>query len=244
MHSDSTLRTDSVATLATSAPAHWNLALALCVLLLTGVSCTDETNSESTEIVVEQIQAPTHLRTQTLTLENTSFNGQRGAGFGDLYEATALGGENAAKNAERIDFRHQYRGRDIGNRRSFENMTTKKRWDRLGLFTDVTPTESLISSTSLDEATFDEIGNATELVASFEFQTLLDDTTDRYRRAYLSNEEDEPLATVFAFVDKKGRRGLFKVLKAETAPIGTVAEGTITIEIKIEDPGSEGEASP
>jgi hypothetical protein len=220
----------------------WRLTLALCALAFFNLSCSEEkppeppqTAAEVKEIEVEVAPPPTYLRINTLTLQNTSLDGQRGTGYADMYAGTAHGGKNASDNADQIDFRHQYRGRDIGNQRSFENMTTKKRWDRTGLFTNVSPTESKIVITSLDVSSFDLISNDEDLVNSFEFRPLLESDAARYRRAYLSNAADEPTATVFAFIDKKGRRGLFKVLDAETAPIDTVSEGMITIVIKVED---------
>jgi hypothetical protein len=217
------------------------LTLALCALALFNLSCSEEKPPEppptavEVEIGVEKAPPPTHLRINTLTLQNASLDGQSGTGYADLYSGTAHGGKDASDNADQLDFRHQYRGRDIGNQRSFENLTTKKRWDRTGLFTNASPTESKIVITSLDESSFDLIGNDDDLVNSFNFQPLLESDANRYRRAYLSNAADEPTATVFAFIDKKGRRGLFKVLDAETAPVDTVSEGTVTIEIKIED---------
>jgi hypothetical protein len=215
----------------------WKLALGLCAMAFFNVFCSEETPPEPppTVVEVEEVAPPTHLRINTLTLQNTSLDGQMGTGYADLYSGMAYGGQDASDNAGRIDFRHQYRGRDIANKRSFESMTTKSRWDRAGLFTDATPTESKIERTALDEVAFDSIENEGDLVRSFDFQPMLEASASRHRRAYLSNVEDEPLSTVFAFIDKNGRRGLFKVLRAETAPINTVSEGKITIEVKIED---------
>jgi hypothetical protein len=203
------------------------------------VFCSDEKPPEPpptvAEVEVEEAPPPTHLRINTLRLQNTSLNGQMGAGYADLYSGMAYGGQDASDNADRIDFRYQYRGRDIANKRSFESMSTKSRWDRTGLFTNATSTESKIARTALDEETFDSIENDDDLMRSFDFQPVLEAEASRHRRAYLSNAADEPLSAVFAFIDKNGRRGLFKIMSAETAPIDTVSEGKLTIEIKIED---------
>ena len=217
----------------------WRLALAVFAMAFFNVSCSDEKPPEPppivAEVAVDEAPPPTHLRINTLTLQNTSLNGQMGAGYADLYSGTAYGGQDASDNADRIDFRYQYRGRDIANKRSFENMSTKSRWDRAGLFTNVTSTESKIARTAIDEATFDSIENDDDLMRSFDFQPVLEASASRHRREYLSNAADEPLSGVFAFIDKNGRRGLFKIVSAETAPIDTVSEGKLTIEIKIED---------
>ena len=208
----------------------------LCLFLFS-VSCTEETPPEPPPEpdVVTDAPPATHLRVHTLSLQNTAFNTQQGKGYADLYAGAAYGGQDAANNADSIDFRHQYRGRDIANQRSFESLITKTRWDRLGLFANITPTESKIGKIEMDAGTFDLIENADALLESFDFQPMIEASASRYRRAYLTDIKDEPVATVFAFIDKKGRRGLFKVVDAGRAPIDTVSEGTLTIEVKIED---------
>jgi hypothetical protein len=217
-------------------------AIAFLSLFFFSVSCSEETLPESPHEpeIVGDVPPATHLRVHTLSIQNTAFNALRGTGYVNLYAGAAYGGQEATDNAEMIDFRHQYRGRDIGNQRSFENLITKTRWDRTGLFTEITPTESRIGKTKLNEGAFDLIENVDDLIGSFDFQPMLEAAAGRHRRAYLSNIDDEASATIFAFIDKNGRRGLFKVMKADRAPINTVSEGILTIEVKIED--REGQA--
>jgi hypothetical protein len=232
-----------------SRPKRTALALALSTMALFSLFCSEETPRQAEKPSAPPAQpapdpAPaTHLRVHRLTLENATFNGQLGVGYGNLYEGRAYGGQDAAANAARIDFRHQYRGADISNQRSFESMSTKSRWDGLGLFTEATTTASRIKATDIDEKAFEQVEDDTDLLASFAFDDMAKQSPNHNRRAYLSNADDEPLSAVFAFIDKDGRRGLFKVVAATSAPVDSsapiVARGEITIEIKIEDRSME-----
>lgn len=171
---------------------------------------------------------PIPIKDNAVTVENASFNSHTGKGYINLFDGFAYAGQNATDNADKIDFRHQYRGVDIGNRRIFENMTSKGRWDVLSLFDGITPTESQVGPTTLLESQFDAIDNQQELIASFDFTSVLNSSVR------LTDIDDNILAQVFAFTDKNGKRGLFKVISADTAPINTVVRGNLTIQIKVE----------
>jgi hypothetical protein len=169
----------------------------------------------------------TNIASHTVTIENARYDSYAGKGFVNLYDGVVYGGANATANADKIDFRHQYRGVEIGNTRLFENMTTKGRWDR-GLFTGITPTDSRIVATGLNERDFDMIYQDHQLLDAFDF------TGTMHASEYLMDIDDNPIADVYAFIDKNGRRGLFRVLSADTGPINTAPQGNLTIEVKVE----------
>jgi len=164
------------------------------------------------------------IDTHTMTIENADYNSGTGKGFVNLYDGVLYSKADLAANADDIDFRHQYRGVDIGNARLLENMTHTNRWG--GGITN--PTDSRIAPTTLTAADFDLIRNDRQLLNSFDFTTSMDD------RQFLSDIDDNPTASVYAFIDKNGKRGLFKVISADVAPINTAPQGNLKIEVKVE----------
>jgi hypothetical protein len=167
------------------------------------------------------------IATHTVTIENADYNSCEGEGFVNLYDGVVYNAADAEVNADKVDFRHQYRGVDIGNRRLFENMTNKNRWG-CGDFTSITPTDSRIAATNLSGSALYQIRNIDQLLDSFDF------TGPMNSNQYLTDIDDNPVASVYAFIDKNGKRGLFRVVSAVTAPIDTQPQGKLTIELKVE----------
>lgn len=171
--------------------------------------------------------APPTIAMHTVTIENADYASRAGEGYVNLYDGVVYGGADATANAGNIDFRHQYRGVDIGNRRLLENMTHKNRWAG-GLFNGITPTDSRIAATGLSRRYFDGIRNDRQLLGSFDFAGFMDD------RQYLTDIDDNRTADVYAFIDKNGKRGLFRIVSADIAPINTTPQGNLKIEVKVE----------
>jgi hypothetical protein len=165
--------------------------------------------------------------THTVTVQNADYNFGTGKGFVDLYDGMVYTYDAVSADsnkAEKIDFRHQYRGVDIGNRRIFENMTNQNRWGPL----PGTPTDSRIAPTTLTGLDFQLIHSKSELLDSFDFTGSMTDSQ------YLNDTDDTPYAVVFAFIDKNGKRGLFRVVNADVAPIDSRPQGKLTIAVKME----------
>ena len=200
-----------------------NILIALiAVVCLAAIGCGDDESPTGTGQ-----PAQTTIATHQVTIENADYNSYAGQGYVNLYDGVVYGGADATANADKIDFRHQYRGGDIGNARLWENMTHKNRWGG-GLFSGITPTDSRIEPTTLSPGDFNRIRSDRQLLDSFDFAGPMDD------RQFLMDIDNNPAAAVYAFIDKNGKRGLFRVVSAEVAPVDSRPQGNLRIEVKVE----------
>ncbi len=177
------------------------------------------------------------MLTHTLNAESIIAPGgsiaQSNLTFLNLYEGIAYAKVDADFNSSKVDFSYNYKGAGCTTCRFFENVTNMStRTNYVHSFSTLTNSKirNVEQHNAISLVDFDALKNGTEIenlfnskldIASF---TGIADITDRVT--------DVSQGRVFAFIDKSGRKGFFKIADyLANVPSGDKATLQLTVKI-------------
>lgn len=186
----------------------------------------DPAEPQST-LIEHALQIESIMEGQNPTLSQTR------KGFLDIYNGKVYNIAEANAISSQIDFAYNYRGGGCSNCRFFENVKSMStRTGYVASFSTITNTliKNVAANDSVSIAEFDAIKTAEDISSLFNKiqQTNFNGFCDITNRT-----NDISIGNVFAFIDKNGKKGFFKIGDyTANVPLGDPA--TLNMAIKIQ----------